>query len=67
MENAKLKKFERNIEGKNIAIIGMGVSNLPLLDYLANFTSKITVFDQKNEEDMKPVYRKLNEKLRGMK
>ena len=54
MENAKLKKFERDIEGKNIAIIGMGVSNLPLLDYLTKFTSKITVFDQKNEEDMKP-------------
>ena len=54
MENAKLKKFERDIEGKNIAIIGMGVSNLPLLDYLTKFTSKITVFDQKKEEDMKP-------------
>lgn len=54
MENAKLKKFERDIEGKNIAIIGMGVSNLPLLDYLTKFTSKITVLDQKNEEDMKP-------------
>lgn len=54
MENAKLKEFERNIKEKNIAIIGMGVSNLPLLDYLTKFTSRITVFDQKNEVDMKP-------------
>ena len=36
MENKKLEEFENYIRGKNVAIIGMGVSNIPLLDYLYN-------------------------------
>ena len=30
----KIYEFNKNLIGKKIAIIGLGVSNLPLLDYL---------------------------------
>lgn len=53
MENKKLEEFERYITGKNVAIIGMGVSNIPLLDYLHQFGARITVFDQKDKNDIK--------------
>lgn len=48
MKNKKLEEFERYINEKNIAIIGMGVSNIPLLDYLYEHHAKVTAFDQKD-------------------
>ena len=46
MENLKLKAFENNIKGKRVAVIGLGVSNIPLIDYLHNLDAKVTVFDE---------------------
>ncbi len=56
MENKKLKAFENNIKGKRVAIVGLGVSNTPLIDYLYNLMAKVTVFDERDEE-------KLDEKI----
>lgn len=47
MENKKLEEFERYIEGRKVAIIGMGVSNIPLLDYFHDLNAYVTVFDKK--------------------
>lgn len=52
MENKKLEEFERYIRGKKVAIIGMGVSNIPLLDYLYNKGSKVIVFDRRAISDI---------------
>ena len=52
MENLKLDAFERNIRGKRVAIIGLGVSNIPLIDYLYNLQAKVTVFDQRDKEKL---------------
>ena len=49
MENLKLKAFENNIVGKRIAVIGIGISNIPLIDYLHNLNAKVTVFDEIDE------------------
>ena len=46
MENLKLKAFESNIKGKRVAIIGIGVSNIPLIDYLHDLGARVTVFDE---------------------
>ena len=51
MENLKLDAFERNVRGKRVAIIGLGVSNIPLIDYLYNLQAKVTVFDQRDKEN----------------
>lgn len=45
--NKKLEEFNRFIVGKNIAIIGIGVSNIPLLDYFYKHNAKVTVFDHR--------------------
>ena len=43
-KNEKLEEFNNFLEGKQVAIIGMGVSNIPLLDYFYDKNAKVTVF-----------------------
>lgn len=48
--NKKLEKFEQFLKGKNVAIIGVGVSNIPLIDYLYKKNAKVSVFDDREKE-----------------
>ena len=45
--NENLEEFNNYIKNKRVAIIGLGVSNAPLIDYLHNLGSKIMVFNNK--------------------
>ena len=49
-KNEKLEEFEEYIKNKKVAVIGMGVSNIPLLDYMQNKGAKVTVFDKRTIE-----------------
>ena len=51
-KNEKLEQFNKFASGKKIAIIGLGVSNLPLLDYFHNLACKISVFDNKEKVEL---------------
>lgn len=46
-KNEKLEEFNNYIRGKKVAVIGLGVSNTPLLEYLHKLDAKVTVFDKK--------------------
>ena len=46
-ENKKLEEFNSYIRFRKVAVIGLGVSNLPLLDYLYEKKARVTVFDQR--------------------
>ena len=60
--NAKLKEFEKFIYQKKIAIIGLGVSNIPLIEYLHSKKANITVFDGKTMDEIpKEIMDKLTE------
>ena len=59
-KNQKLIEFNDYLKGKKVAIIGLGVSNLPLLKYMYEKKAKVTVFDEKEQEE---VPRKLIERL----
>lgn len=50
--NEKLEKFKSDIKGKYVAIMGMGVSNTPLIRYLMDLDANITVFDKKTEDEI---------------
>ena len=54
-KNQKLDDFEKNLKGLKVAVIGLGVSNIPLIDYLKEKQVDVTVFDDREEEkiDMK--------------
>ncbi len=43
--NEKLIEFNNYLKGRKVAIIGLGVSNIPLIDYLHDYKSDVTVFD----------------------
>ena len=51
-KNEKLDEFNEYIKFRKIAIIGLGVSNLPLLDYLYQKKAKVTVFDERNLDEI---------------
>ena len=48
--NTKLDDFEKSLNNKKVAIIGLGVSNLPMLDYLHSLNANVSIFDKKNKE-----------------
>lgn len=49
-KNDKFEEFNEYIKFRKVAIIGLGVSNLPLLDYMYEKKAKVTVFDERNIE-----------------
>lgn len=50
--NENLEEFKAYIKGRNVAVMGMGVSNTPLIKYLMDLDANITVFDRKSEEEL---------------
>ena len=53
--NEKLLEFNNYLRGRKVAVIGLGVSNIPLIDYLHNLKSNVTVFDGKEIDDIDKV------------
>ena len=51
-KNEKLEKFEKTLSNQKIAVIGLGVSNIPLIDYLFNNHADVSVFDDREEEKL---------------
>ena len=49
-KNEKLEEFNEYIKFRKVAIIGLGVSNLPLLDDMYDKKARVTVFDERNIE-----------------
>lgn len=48
--NEKLEEFNQYIKFRKVAIVGLGVSNSPLLGYLYHKKARVTVFDERNIE-----------------
>jgi len=53
--NNKLEKFKNDIKNKKVAVLGIGISNTPLIKYLANLGVDITAFDKADESKLGPV------------
>lgn len=51
-KNEKLEQFNKFTSGKKIAIIGLGVSNLPLLDYFHDLACRISIFDNRIKDEL---------------
>lgn len=48
-------EFKSFIKGKKTAVVGLGVSNRPLIDFLINLGAKVSGFDKKNENQFQEV------------
>lgn len=60
-KNKKLEEFEKNIKNKKVAVIGVGVSNIPLIDYLYEKQAIVTIFDNKEAEK---IPKEISEKIK---
>lgn len=57
--NKKLEDFKMNIRNKRVAVLGIGISNTPLIRYLAGIGVDITAFDQADEKKLEPTLAQL--------
>jgi UDP-N-acetylmuramoylalanine--D-glutamate ligase len=56
------KEFKEFIKGKNTAVVGIGVSNIPLIRFLLNLDAKVSAFDKKNENQLGEIGKEFKEK-----
>ncbi|MBO4242728.1 MAG: UDP-N-acetylmuramoyl-L-alanine--D-glutamate ligase [Clostridiales bacterium] len=49
--NLKLEGFKKDIKGKRAAVIGVGISNRPLISWLYKLGAEVTAFDRLSEDD----------------
>ena len=67
------KEFKDFICGKNVGVVGIGVSNIPLINFLLDLGAKVTAFDKKNKEEnwvenlsLKEALKRLDERERNI-
>ncbi len=54
-----LEQFEENVKGKNITVIGIGISNLPLIKYLVRLGANVKACDKRTEDELGDTYTEL--------
>ena len=58
--NEKLLEFNEFLKGRKVAVIGLGVSNKPLIEYLHKYKANVTVFDKREIDD---IYKDIMDKV----
>ena len=60
--NQKLYEFEQNIKNKKIGVLGLGISNIPLIRFLHKLGAEdITGFDRASKQDLEETITELDE------
>jgi UDP-N-acetylmuramoylalanine--D-glutamate ligase len=49
---SNFNEFKEYIKGKKSAVVGIGISNTPLIKYLVKLGAEVTAFDKKNKEQI---------------
>ncbi len=60
--NEKLAVWKRSLSNKEICVLGIGISHLPLINYLVEHGAKVTACDKKSKDQLGETYYKLIEK-----
>lgn len=53
MINNKFEAFKKFVKGKDISVVGIGISNLPLIRLLCESGARVTACDKKTEDKIK--------------
>ena len=59
--NSKLEEFYRSIAGRNVTVIGIGVSNAPLIKLLVQKGALVTACDRRTAQELGPVAQELSQ------
>lgn len=51
-----IKEFGEFVNGKAVAVIGMGISNRPLIKYLLKLGAVVTAYDKRSREQLGEIY-----------
>ena len=49
---SKFESFKKYVNGKEITVVGIGISNLPLIKLLSDCGAKVTACDKRTEEEL---------------
>jgi UDP-N-acetylmuramoylalanine--D-glutamate ligase len=55
-------QFKEFVNNKNVAVVGIGVSNIPLVNFLVKLGAKVTAFDKKTKEQLGKIAEDFNNK-----
>ncbi len=58
----RIQDYKNSIKGKRISVCGIGISNLPLIDFLLSAGANITARDMKEKKDLGDIATELEEK-----
>lgn len=56
------REFKDFIKGKNTAVVGIGVSNIPLIRFLLDLGANVSAFDKKSKEQLGEIAKEFKEK-----
>ncbi len=56
----KIEDYRTYISNKNIAVIGIGISNIPLIKFLMKSDINLIAFDKRSKEELGDVYNELS-------
>ncbi len=56
----RTEEFKKNICGKKVTVIGIGISNLPLIKYLVSLGADVTACDKRSSEELGSNYTELD-------
>jgi len=55
----KVEKFKEYVKGKKISVIGIGISNRPLIKYLVSLGAVVTAYDKKSKDALGDIAKEL--------
>ena len=47
-----IENFKKKVNGKPVAVVGIGVSNVPLIKFLVGMGSKVTAYDRRTKNSL---------------
>ncbi|HAL63003.1 MAG TPA: UDP-N-acetylmuramoyl-L-alanine--D-glutamate ligase [Clostridiales bacterium] len=56
-----IEEFKKSVKGKKIAVIGIGISNRPLIKYLKEAGAVVTAYDKRTKEELGEVFKEMSE------
>lgn len=54
------EEFKQFIKNKNVAVVGIGVSNIPLIKFLVKLNANVTAFDKKTRDELGDIAEEFN-------
>ena len=55
-----IEEFKKSVKGKKIAVIGIGISNRPLIKYLKESGAVVTAYDKRTKEELGEVFKEMS-------